>query len=100
MGMIPLSKAGRMAAPVERITMPIAIVVIVLVLLAVGGISIYNGIVTKRNRCDNAWQTIETQLQRRNDLIPNLVAGFGHFEPKQGFIVEDEAARKAPKVQF
>ena len=53
--------------------MPIAIVVIVLVLLAVGGISIYNGIVTKRNRCDNAWQTIETQLQRRNDLIPNLV---------------------------
>ena len=30
----------------------------------------------------------------------NLVAGFGHFEPKQGFIVEDEAARKAPKVQF
>ena len=29
--------------------------------------------VTKRNRIDNAWQNIDTQLQRRNDLIPNLV---------------------------
>ncbi len=34
---------------------------------------IYNNMVTKRNRIDNAWQNIDTQLQRRNDLIPNLV---------------------------
>ena len=37
-------------------------------------VNINNGIVTKNNRCDNAWQTIDAQLQRRNDLIPNLVA--------------------------
>ena len=30
---------------------------------------IYNNMVTKRNRIDNAWQNIDTQLQRRNDLI-------------------------------
>jgi LemA protein len=36
-------------------------------------VNINNGIVTKNNRCDNAWQTIDAQLQRRNDLIPNLV---------------------------
>ena len=179
----------------------IGIVVVVVIVCAIAGI--YNNMVTKRNRIDNAWQNIDTQLQRRNDLIPNLVetvkgyashesetlaavtaaraastsattpgevaaaenqvmgalrqllvvaeaypdlkananfqqlqsdltdtenkisyarqsyndcvltynnaiqtfpgnlvAGFGHFEPKQGFIVEDEAARKAPKVQF
>ena len=54
--------------------MPIAIAIVaVIALLAVWFVSIYNGIVTKNNRCDNAWETIDAQLQRRNDLIPNLV---------------------------
>lgn len=48
----------------------LAVIVIALICLYV---SLYNGIVSARNRCDNAWQTIDTQLQRRNDLIPNLV---------------------------
>ena len=50
--------------------MPIIILVVVIVaLLAFAWISISNGIVRAANKCDNAWQTIETQLQRRNDLI-------------------------------
>lgn len=48
-------------------------VVAIVVVLAVAYIALRNGIIVKRNRCDNAWQTIDTQLQRRNDLIPNLV---------------------------
>lgn len=54
--------------------MAIAIVlVIIVVALAALYVVINNGIITKDNRCDNAWETIEVQLQRRNDLIPNLV---------------------------
>lgn len=49
----------------------IGIVVVIVVICAIAGI--YNNMVTKRNRIDNAWQNIDTQLQRRNDLIPNLV---------------------------
>lgn len=49
------------------------IILVIVVVLVVWFVSIYNGIVTKDNRCDNAWQTIDAQLQRRNDLIPNLV---------------------------
>jgi len=52
------------------------IVIALVAVAAVVGIlwvNIHNGIVTKDNRCDNAWQTIDAQLQRRNDLIPNLV---------------------------
>ena len=49
------------------------IVVVAVVLVGVLYVSIRNGIVVKDNRCDNAWQTIDAQLQRRNDLIPNLV---------------------------
>ena len=43
------------------------------VLLAIYLIALYNGLVTKRNRVDNAWAQIEVQLKRRRDLIPNLV---------------------------
>lgn len=50
----------------------IAIIVIVVV-LAIIYIVLRNGIIEKANRIENAWQTIDTQLQRRNDLIPNLV---------------------------
>jgi LemA protein len=44
----------------------VALIVIVLVVL-------YNRFVRLRNRVDNAWAQIEVQLQRRWDLIPNLV---------------------------
>ena len=36
-------------------------------------ISIYNDLVTKRNRVKNSWSKIDVQLKRRTDLIPNLV---------------------------
>ena len=34
----------------------------------------YNGLVGLRNHLDGAWKNIDTELQRRYDLIPNLVA--------------------------
>ena len=46
------------------------LVVVVLILLAD---RLYNGLVRKRNRVDNAWAQIDVQLKRRHDLIPNLV---------------------------
>lgn len=49
----------------------IGIVIVVAIIMAIAGI--YNNLVTLRNRVDNAWQNIDTQLQRRNDLVPNLV---------------------------
>lgn len=49
------------------------VVIAIVVVVVVWGVSLYNGIVTKRNRCDNAWQQTDAQLQRRADLIPNLV---------------------------
>ncbi|HUQ39865.1 MAG TPA: LemA family protein, partial [Acidimicrobiales bacterium] len=36
-------------------------------------IATYNGLVSRRNRIENAWSQIDVQLQRRYDLIPNLV---------------------------
>jgi len=44
-----------------------------LLLLVVVGITIYNGLVSRRNETKNAWSQIDVQLKRRYDLIPNLV---------------------------
>ena len=49
------------------------VILVIVVVLVIAVVSIYNGIVQKRNRVDNAWQNIDANLQRRNDLIPNLV---------------------------
>ena len=62
------------------------VVIVILVILAVviiGGILIYNGLVQRRLRIDEAFAQIEVQLKRRWDLIPNLVnavKGYMGFE--------------------
>ncbi len=45
----------------------------VAVLVIFFAISIYNGLIGLKNKVDEAWADIETQLKRRYDLIPNLV---------------------------
>jgi LemA protein len=45
----------------------------VIVLVAIAVLLIYNRMVSRRNAVDNSWGQIEAALQRRHDLIPNLV---------------------------
>jgi LemA protein len=61
------------------------IIVVILVIVAVIAVAIYNGLVSRRNRVDEALAQIEVQLKRRHDLIPNLVEavkGYMGFEQK------------------
>ena len=48
-------------------------IVVVLALVGVAAVLIYNGLIAKRNRVQDAWAQIDVQLKRRYDLIPNLV---------------------------
>jgi LemA protein len=55
--------------------------VVLIVLLAI--VLIFNGLVSKRNRVQDAWSQIDVQLKRRYDLIPNLietVKGYAKYE--------------------
>lgn len=45
--------------------------VIAILLLYV--IAVYNGLIARRNQVREAWATVDTQLKRRYDLIPNLI---------------------------
>ena len=47
--------------------------VVIVALGVVWAIATYNRLVQRRNRVDNSWGQIEVQLNRRHDLVPNLV---------------------------
>ena len=49
------------------------IILVVVVLLAIYAFTSYNGLVTLNERADAQWAQVETQYQRRLDLVPNLV---------------------------
>ena len=49
------------------------VVIVLVVLLGLWAVLLYNGLVRKRNRAENAWAQVDVQLKRRHDLIPNLV---------------------------
>lgn len=63
---VPHYRNGALMIPVV-----IGIIIVIAIVCAIAGV--YNNLVTLRNRIDNAWQNIDTQLQRRCDLIANLV---------------------------
>lgn len=50
-----------------------AVVIVIVVALIMMTISVYNGLVLKRNNYQNSFAQIDTALMRRFDLIPNLV---------------------------
>ena len=64
---------------------------LVVVVLAVGLAiaSMYNGIVTKHETITAKWAQVENQLQRRNDLIPNLVNSVKGYAAHEKTVFED-----------
>ena len=77
------------------------ITIIVIVLAAIWGISAYNGLVKAEVDVDKQWANVESQYQRRADLIDNLVAtvkGYATHE-KETFENVVNARAKATQIQ-
>ena len=51
----------------------VLVLLVIVAILALATLLIYNRMVARRNAVDNSWAQIEAALQRRHDLIPNLV---------------------------
>jgi LemA protein len=72
------------------------IVLAVIVVFIVWVISIYNGLVTMRQRVNQAFADIDVQLKQRHDLIPNLVETVkGYAAHERGTLEEVVKARNA-----
>ena len=66
----------------------------IIVVIALFLVSLYNGLVTQRNRIDEALGQIEVQLKRRHDLIPNLIAAVkGYMGFEQSVLTQVTEAR-------
>ncbi|MFN7749377.1 MAG: LemA family protein [Cyclobacteriaceae bacterium] len=75
---------------------------IVLGLLVIWGIGIYNGIAGKEQTVKQSWGDVESDYQRRSDLIPNLVStvkGYANFEQETlTRVVEARASATQVKI--
>ena len=72
------------------------VVLVIVVILVIAVIGLYNNLVKLRNMVDNAWAQIDVQLQRRLDLIPNLVETVkGYATHERGTLDEVTQARSA-----
>ncbi len=67
----------------------------VVILLALGAIAMYNGLIANRNQVDEAWSDINVQLKRRYDLIPNLVETVKGYAKHEKSAFEDVTKARA-----
>lgn len=65
------------------------IIIGILILVLLYGWSVYNGLVSRNEAVNNQWAQVETQYQRRFDLIPNLV------EAVKGIMNQEQAVFNA-----
>ncbi|MDO4823308.1 MAG: LemA family protein [Bacteroidales bacterium] len=78
------------------------VLIVVAVVAVLWGISVYNGLVNKDEGVSQAWANVETQYQRRADLIPNLVntvKGYAQHE-ENTFKEVVEARAKATSINI
>ncbi len=77
-------------------TLLLLVVVLLLAFAGCAGCSTYNNLVSSDERVEQAWADVETQYQRRSDLIPNLVntvKGAANFEQETLESVTNARAR-------
>lgn len=64
------------------------VIIVAAVLLLIIIVSMYNGLVRKRNEVDNAFGGMDVQLKKRYDLIPNLVATVKQYAAHEKDLLE------------
>jgi LemA protein len=73
----------------------VAAVVVILLLLGVAAIGSYNSLVAKREEVNSRWSAVETNLQRRADLVGNLVGAVQGSLTQEQVVFGDIAAARA-----
>lgn len=75
------------------------ITIVVIVLVALWGIPSYNGLVGMDEKVSNQWANVETQYQRRSDLIPNLVNTVKGYAKHESQTLEAVMAARSQATQ-
>ena len=75
------------------------ITIVVIALVAIWGISSYNGLVSMDENVSNSWANVEIQYQRRSDLIPNLVNTVKGYAKHESETLESVMAARSQATQ-
>ena len=76
----------------------LVLLLVIIGAMAVLAVGMYNGLITLRNRCDNAWSQVDVQLRRRYDLIPNLVETVKGYAKHESGVFERVTQARAAAV--
>lgn len=79
----------------KKSSIAIIIVIVILLLIVIGGISSYNGVVGLSEEVENKFATIDTMLQRRADLIPNLVNTVKGYTNQEQSVIDSVTEARA-----
>ena len=77
---------------------PVGVLVLVIIIYACWYISTYNGLQKLKNNVDEGWATIEVQLKKRYDLIPNLVETVRGYAKHESQTLEAVIAARAKAI--
>ncbi len=75
----------------------IVLIAVIAIIVLIGGslASGYNGLITSRENVQGKWSQVETQMQRRADLIPNLVSTVKGYAAHESGVYQDVADARA-----
>ena len=79
-----MDKHGR-----KKMQKGLIVLAVVAVILGIAGVSIYNSLVNLDEGVNTAWAQVETVLQRRYDLIPNLVNTVKGYAKHESGVLEE-----------
>lgn len=79
----------------SRKWIPLAVIGGIVLILVLFSVSRYNSLVTKSEAVDNGWAQVENVLQRRADLIPNLVETVKGYASHEKEVFENVAEARA-----
>jgi LemA protein len=73
----------------------VIVLVVLIVVIALGAVASYNRFVSQKNMIRDAWANIDTELRRRYDLIPNLVATVQGYATHEREVFENVTKARA-----
>ena len=76
------------------------IFIVIAVIAVIWGVSAYNGLVTMDENVNTEWANVETQYQRRADLIPNLVNTVKGYAAHESETLESVIAARSKATQI
>ena len=81
-------------------TIPLLVIGVLILIMVGGTLTTYNGLIAKDEAVATAWGNIQSQYQRRADLIPNLVSTVKGYAKHESETLENVMAARAKATQI